>query len=481
MSEKIVDRVLERNVLKLICAGQPISRRVLGQVDESYFGNSSNKLVFNRIKRVYHKKGEIPSWRTISKYDTTLPDAVKANLARNKSKVNINKNAVKEVLEQLTTYRKRRLIHNIAVHINEVQLKGGYDEDSLINEVTDKLTAARFKRETEKPMSFGTDSNYKRVLKRVFSGEALRVIPTGFAAWDDINGGLASKTVTLIKGFTGSMKSTLADVLACNLADAGARVGQMSLEMSQEETLILRAARAARIPRDEILLAKNLTPKQQKKIAVALHNINTQWNKIGSCVKTHTPSEGVTTDELFLSMEAYGYDVLIVDYVSLVKGIMDSDNFWRLLMRFTAAAKQFATRTDTRVILLVQSTEENKTKLSTNMALDADLIWQIAFDEDFFTSEFMDIITQKARKQKPISFPLKKEGQFANIYNCTDEEMKQFKHDKEQGKISVKTKRKDIGDGVERIETRGKKPKNREEQELQEYFNDTILDEANID
>jgi replicative DNA helicase len=417
----------------------------------------------------------------MTKYDSALPDVVKEALSDHKAKVNINTKVVKELINQLHNYRRRRMLDEVARYINETQLQGDYDEDKLLEQVTDKITQARFKRETHKPMAMGTDSNYKRVLKRVLSGEALRVLPTGFSAWDDVNGGLVAKTVTLLKGFTGSMKSTLAEVIACNLADRGARVGQMSLEMSQEETLILRSARAARIPRDEILLAKNLTPKQKKKIAVAIAAIDENWKKIGSCVKTHTPPEGVTADELFLSMEAYGYDVLIVDYVALVKGIMSADNFWRLLMMFTGAAKQFATRTDTRVILLVQSTEENKTKLSTNMALDADLIWQIMYDEDFFESEFMDIKTEKARKQKPISFPLKKEGQFANICDCTEEETNQYKHDKEKGKIDVKTKRKDMGDGVEKIQTRGRKNRNVEEQEAEEYFSDAALNDANID
>lgn len=482
MSTKIENRELERNVLKLICAGQPISRRVLAQVDDTYFGNKSNQVAFKRIKSVYAKKGEIPSWRTLSKYDTALPDQVKKNLARNKSKVNINKNAVKELLNELNNFRQRRVLDGIARHINEVQLAGSYDNELLMSQVADRITQARFKRETHRPMRFGQNSNYKKILKQVLSGSALRVLPTGFDAWDSVNGGLISSTVTLIKGFTGSMKSTLAEVIACNLADRGARVGQMSLEMSQAETLILRSARAARIPRDEILLAKNLNSKQQKQIVQALAAIDYNWSKRGGCVETHTPEQGITVDELFLTMEPYGYDVLIVDYVSLVKGIMDSDNFWRLLMQFTAKAKEYATRTDTRVILLVQSTEENKTKLSKNMANDADLIWQIVYDENFFESEFMDIFTEKARKQKPIKFPLKKEGKYANIYNCTEEEIKQFRHDQEQGKINVKTKRKDLGDGVERIETRtGKRHNKQDNEEIEHYFNDAVLGGVDID
>lgn len=417
------------------------------------------------------------SWKALI-YDSSLPDSVRDALRAHKTKIIVNRKVANDLFEQLYVYRRRRIMENVSRHINEKQLEEGYDEEQLIDEVSQMISRARLKRTQEKPLVFGKKSNWKETLEKIRAGEVLKVIPTGFSVWDDVNGGLAASTVTLLTGFTGSMKSTLAEVLAVNFATQGVRVGKMSLEMSQAEDLIVRAARAARVDRTEILKAKGLSGKEWDRIERKLDALNENIASLGGCIETHTPADGITKDELFLTMEPHGYQVLMIDYVSLVKDMMDSDKFWMKLMQFTGMAKIFARRTNTRVIILVQATEENKIKLSTNMANDADVIWSIRYDEDFRSSEFMDIMNPKTRGQKAMNFPLRKEPSYANIFDVTEEELQQFKNDQQLGKLDVKNKRPRKGENeVERIQTRGKKEgKSREDVELEEYFSEASFE-----
>jgi len=467
---KITNRNLERSALKLVTTGSNPGRKLLAQMDESFFGNPINLAIYKRIISTVKRKGEIPSWRGL-KYDTSLPDAAREVIASFKEKPVLTKERGVEIFDQMFVYRRRRLLDKIARHVNEKQLAGSYDDAALVEEVSDFITQARTKSDEEKPLAFGKGSNYKPVLEKVLSGKALPTMPTGFPAWDTVNGGIIAKTVTLISGFTGSMKSTLAEVLACNFADTGARVGIASLEMSQEETVILRAARLARIDRTEILKATGLTQKQRDKIEKVLYIKDKKWRKTGATVKTHTPKRGMSADEFFLTMETYGYHVVILDYISLLRDIMKGNNFWQNLMEFTARAKQFANDTNSRVIILVQATKDNELKLSSNMLNDADLWWAIEYNSDN-DAEHMKIGCPKARKQKPVDFILKREGVYANIEHEPNQSLM-----KSMGKMEVKNKNEkfksaDTGNG--NISTRTSKRQN-DDEDLIELFEDVSL------
>lgn len=441
MTVKISSRLLERECIKFICSGKPSGKKLLSLIDESYFGSKLDSLVYKRIIKLMRKNGEIVSWRSLQT-DSALPDAVRESLLGFKKKVVINKQRMEEIYGQLNTYRKRRIIFELTKYANEKQLAGGYEEDVLIDEIAQKLSNARTKKIDDDPLVFGVGANYKKVMERVKSGEALKTIPIGFDQWDRVNGGLASKSVTLITGFTGSMKSTLSDVISCNLADQGARVGQISLEMSQEEIAIMRSARIARIDRTEILQAKNITKKQWDKIDEGLARQSRKWKKLNATVRTHTP-KNLHKDDLFIFLELLQYDVVVLDYASLLRGVMDSDNFWKMLMEIMSTSKVFANANNCRMIILAQSDEDGKLKLSKNMMNDADVVFVIKHDPS--NEDIMEVLNPKARKQKPTTLLLKKEGAYANITDLPEEERlnfdrKKVKNDFKPTKDAIRTK-----------------------------------------
>lgn len=460
MSVKIYNRRLEREALKFICSGKPSSKKLLSLVDASYFNNPVNKVVFNRIMKVMRKEGEIVSWRSLIT-DSALPDTAREALSSYTEKVVINKKKMGELHRQLTSYRKRFIIDELAKHANEQQLSGNYDEDALLENLSQRLLQARSKKDEDEPLAFGVGSNYKKVLEKIKRGDALKTIKIGLEQWDSVNGGIPSKSVTLITGYTGSMKSTLSDVIACNMADEGARVGQISLEMGQDEIAIMRSARAARIDRTDIMRAVNITPKQWKKIEHLLYVQDKRWRKRDSGVRTHTP-KNITKDDIFTFLEPFQYDVVIIDYVSLVGGIMDAKDFWKELMNFTARAKIFANNNNCRVILLAQADEDSKLKLSKNMMNDADIVFAIKHDPA--NPDIMEVNVPKARKQKPITLLLKKEGAYANVCDLPEEE--RVNMSKRQVKNEMKP--------TKEFRVRGEKGKSQEELDIENYLGDDV-------
>ena len=472
MSTRLSSSVLERSAIKFICRGSPSSYCLLSKLDESYFHNKISVAAFKRIRTVLSKRGELLSWRDLSLNDPVLPDPVKDALQSYKAKVTVNKQEERKIYNQLFTYRKRRLLDSIAQYIAQEQVKDGYDELAVTQRVGELLSQAQTRAEMEKPFIMGKGSNLKEFFEKFKNDEAERMIPIGFSDWDRPNGGLPPKSVTLVMGFTGSMKSTFVDIIACNMAESGAKVGIVSFEMFENQIIVLRGARLARIDRTEIKKKVNLVPKQWKRIYRKLKEKDEAIAAAGGSIRFHAPKKGMHKDEIFPAMQPHDYDVLIIDYPSLMGGIMDSDNFWRELMKFTGASKVFSTSSNTRTILLAQSDESDRLKLSKNMLNDCDIALSIVFQEDK-KSNYMEVNTVKARDLAPVTMILKREGAFANIEDMPDEERANLNIDRKNVKNDFKKNR---GDSKE--ETVSTRKKTAEDIEMAEYFaSEDILDD----
>lgn len=407
------NRTVERAALKAISKGLPSSKNLLTRLDESFFGNDVNKIVFKRIKQQLQIKNEIPSWRALTQ-DPSFSDATKAALQGFTDNVVVNKQTCGEIFDNLYTYRRRRIIDHMSRVANEGLLQGK-DEETILAEIANQVALARARKNREKPLALGKGSQYKETMEKVLSGEAIPLWPTGFKDFDERGGGIAVGSLVLLGGYTGGGKSNLLQTLSVNFADYGLRVGEISLEMDQPEVLLRRMSAISNIPQDRIL-KNQLTEKEKDHIRKSMADRVQTWAKKGSGVYTHTPSHGLTMTGAIQEVEAYGYDVVGLDYISLLEGL-DGKDFWRILGECCRLGKLDAKARNGIFIILIQTNKEDEAKLSSFMMTHADYAMFIKYSPDGDNEDFAEIGMPKARKIKKTPFVLGKDfahGRFTN-------------------------------------------------------------------
>lgn len=437
MADKAIirNRNVERSALKAISKGLPSSKSLLNRLDDTFFDNDVNKVVFKRIRQQLQTKNEIPSWRALT-HDPSFNDATRTALQGFTEDVTVNKKICGEIFDQLYVFRRRRIIDSISRKANEGLLQGK-DEEMILAELSNQMAQARARKNREKPLALGKGALYKDTMEKVLSGEAIPLWPTGFEDFDARGGGIAVGSLVLIGGYTGGGKSNLLQTLSVNFADYGLRVGEISLEMDQPEVLLRRMSAISNIPQDRIL-KNQLTDKEKDHIRKSMADRVNAWARKGSGVYTHTPSHGLDMPGAIAEVESYGYDVVGLDYISLLEGL-SGNNFWQILGECCRLGKLDAKSRNGIFIILIQTSKEDEARLSSFMMTHADYAMFIKYSPDSDNEDFAEISMPKARKIKKTPFVLGKDfthGRFTNYkgdYKPGDDKPKKVTTTRVQG------------------------------------------------
>lgn len=418
MTEKTIlrNRTIERHALKVISRGLPSSKRLLTRLDDSFFGNQANLLVFRRIKTQVKKTNEIPSWRALQ-HDPSFDATVKAALTSFTDNVDVSKKVCDELYDQLGTYRRRRIIDKISRTANEGLLQNK-DPDTLISEISNDILQARSNKSRKAVLALGKNARYKTRMEKIMSGEAIPVWPTGLREFDERGGGIAVGSLVLIGGPTGFGKTALMQTIDNNFADFGLRVGEISLEMDEDEVLLRRMSSICSVPQDRIL-RNQLTPKEKEHIRVTMDEKIKAWSRKESGVFIHTP-DSITMEGVIAETEPYDYNVVSLDYISLVEGMGGSD-FWQKLAEGCRIGKLDAKRRKGITIILVQTSKEDELRLSSLMMTHADYAMFIKYSAEGDEEDFVDVTMPKARKIKKTPFTLGKDLAHARFINYDKE------------------------------------------------------------
>jgi len=146
--------------------------------------------------------------------------------------------------------------------------------------------------------------------------------------------------------------STMANQLLINMVGRGHNTAMIPLEMTAEECTGRLMANLAKIDVSKFLLRKVTTNERKKawdtykKWVLDLKNNDVRWT-------IYRPEIDVSIEDVMFMLKPYGYDVILIDYISLLKGV-DGDDQWRQLGNVARFAKTWAANNNIVVVLLVQ-------------------------------------------------------------------------------------------------------------------------------
>jgi hypothetical protein len=119
----------------------------------------------------------------------------------------------------------------------------------------------------------------------------------------------------------------------------------------------------------------------------------------------YEPEEDVSIEEVLLTLKPHGYKVILIDYISLLKGA-DGDDQWRQLGNIARFAKVFAKNNNCIVVLLCQVSEEGKIRYAQAIAEHSNNAWIWTMPGEESETSIMDIRQIKARNQHRFNFQL---------------------------------------------------------------------------
>lgn len=155
-----------------------------------------------------------------------------------------------------------------------------------------------------------------------------------------------------------SHNSTLAAAMAKNMAEMGYKVLLVPLEMSKREMTCRIMANVCNMDLTKIL-QQQLSEGERELVYKRYRRWITKVKAKGGRYTIFRPDEDMDIEEIMAATSAYECDVVIIDYISLLKGV-DGDDQWRALGSVARYAKINAEVEGRVNILLCQVSDEGK-------------------------------------------------------------------------------------------------------------------------
>ena len=417
---KLLNPRAERRALVSIC-GSPkkVAGSVLANINEDFFYYEPCVEAFKRILKLARNTGHIPDYTDLCA-DPTLSEDVRKSLSRNKENPVRNKVKARRLVKTLDEYRKMRGLYFMAEENLKALQETKVDPDKLLSETNERLTRLRTNSQRENAiLNIGKGSNVSGLIKDILYGERDQLIPTGFKAFDDENGGIPLTALFTIASNSGGGKSAMAQQLMLNMTRRGYDVALVPLEMSERDTMYRVLANIAETPVNK-LSRRSLTKSEKKHVQKEFRKYNKELKKSKTKYSMYVPEEDMTIEEILFLLRPYKYNVIIIDYISLLKGSSEGVNDWQELGAIARAAKVYAKANNTAVILLAQLSDEGKVKYSQKIKEDSDMCWVWTYTDETRETGILDIRQLKARNMNPFPFQLSHDYEIMRIADVDD-------------------------------------------------------------
>lgn len=406
MMVKIVSPKAELTVLQSLTSRDlKISGTVLSMIDESYFYEPLSKEIYNYIKANMAESPEPVKPRQILT-DPELSEEAREFFKSVKTQTNSVEEAVKNV-QLLNKYRRTRIIYDLSHKIGQAFNGSKLNIDSLVTECAESIVNAQSSKSTvEAFLHLGLNDNAKELLHDlIYSTDNSDLIKTGFDVFDKISGGFDRGGLVTIGAPSGCGKSTVSTQLAINFARQGYKVVLVPLEMSKKE---MGNRILANIGNME--LSKIRQHKLDEREKILLTKRQKRWRKqvysAGGRLTIFKPEADLDIDEVYAAVSGLKCDVVIVDYISLLKGI-DDENQWLRLGTIARKAKINAEVTNRVNIMVCQVSDEGKIRYSGAIREHSNAAWVWTPNEEEKKSGMIRVEQIKSRNSEPFPFNLK--------------------------------------------------------------------------
>lgn len=347
---------------------------LMATLSPEHFHSTETHAAFLRVQALL-RSSRTPVWESIVA-DISLPHTYREKLKAlsfKRQPLASKKEAV-EAAETLENLRILRVLYSMAENIStKLSEHQSVDIQALREETASFLEKTRKASLTAKHTEKYSDTIVNKLIHKLRKGLTDRYIQTGMQEFDDRNGGALRGTNFTIGAPSGEGKSLLAQCIAISMAMRGHRVAFYSLEMPEEMVWLRALALLSGVAVTD-LSKRNITDAKYDYVNNCYKVFQLGLQRMRACFRVEHPEITPTMDALLAQAKPYGYDVIVIDYLSLLDG-MSGEDFWRRLGEGAKRAQSYAIDTDSVVITVVQTDDEGKARLSKMITDNAGLMW----------------------------------------------------------------------------------------------------------
>lgn len=417
---KLLDSRAELKSLITLCkASERVSGMLLASVTQESYHYAPTREAFKRLYKITQAEGSIPDWSALCS-DPNISEKSRKVLRAYDGKPVHSRDKVMSLAKALDRYRQLRGVTTMAERIyNEVEGEK-IDVAEFIDSLSDDLLKVRSRSDTKSQLKHtGKGNNSSRLIKDLLYGKKKRTIPTGFKAFDEKNGGFLEGSLVIIAANSGGGKSALANQLAINVTQQALEdVCLIPLEMTEQQMWARTLGVLTGIDVNKIQ-QQLLTNSEKKVLKKAYAKFAKDLKKKDTRHTVWSPEEDMSIEEMLFMLKPYGYKMIIVDYIGLLKGA-DGDDQVKELGRIARFAKVFAKNTGTTVVLLAQLSDEGQVKYARAIKEHANNLWSWHCNDDEAEVSIYDIKQQKARNQLRFNFQLQSHNASMRITDVDD-------------------------------------------------------------
>lgn len=428
---KLFDPTLEATVLKAVCSlGEIESGKILAHISQDSFYDESAQEAYDFIRNETLDTGKIPDWADVLT-NPNLSESVRAFLKATRTKTVKNLEGVNKLIGYVNQYERMR---RMFISCDEIIAQLSSDnvdikalEDKFLetsSEITTSVIGVR-----DQVVTLGKGNNSKKVLERVLDNEQIRVIPTGFRGFDENNRGLPIGEAVLMAGPTGGGKTALMAIQMLMNMSRFAPTIVVPLEMNEDQTMARILSNLSKVMIHRFT-AGDLTEDEKRRIRKAYIKFVKELKDLGTSYNIWCPPRDVTMSEVLYSLLPLPYEVYVIDYIGLLKGLSEDDQV-KKLGNAVREAKIFAKNNNKLIIILAQLNEDGKVKYSRAMVEHVSNAWVWEYNEANKSSGIITIVPIKSRNQDPTPFDLAVDFSIMRAGDATEADFN--KADKESG------------------------------------------------
>jgi len=397
-----------------------IAGALLSSVDESYFYHQESIELYEAIKKHMTVTGVSPTYRLLIE-DPALSENARQHMRDSMVTISTIEEATKAA-SILNSYRQARGLFNMAATINDRMQASKIDIEKLLEDAATAINVARSKKSTQDAfLHFGRNNNSNSMVKSIlYDDNSESVIPTGIKAFDTVSGGFSRGSLVTIGANSGGGKSLTANAMAINMAAMGYKVLLVPLEMSKKEMTGRTLANVTKTNLTKILLQRLATGEKD-----LVYKRYRRWAKkvkeAGGRYTIFKPQEDMTIEEIMAATSAYECDVMIIDYISLLKG-MDGDDMWRALGAAARYAKINAEVENRVNVLLCQVSDEGKIRYARAISEHSSNSWVWIATKETKESGIITVEQPKSRNSQAFPFQVKMDYEFMRIGDAPQDE-----------------------------------------------------------
>lgn len=402
---KLFNHKLELRAIKSICDSErKYKNKLLAVLQEEHFHSPPSVEAIKRIKTLVRSSGEIPGYVELCT-DPVMSEDTRKILSKFEVDPISSTKRMTEMVKQIHQYYQMRKLYFLSEQINEALLKDKIDIEELLEKAANEVTRARVKSDANQPIfHIGTGNNSTSLIKDMLNDDKVEYLPTGFNNFDQRSAGVFYGGLMLIGGTSGGGKSALVINLLKNFTKGAESVAYVPLEMTEHESSARLMSDLSKVPISKIL-QKKLASGEKKAIKKAYKKYVEEMKKLGNRFTIYSPEEDMSAEEILLMLKPYNHKVIVIDYISLLKGV-DDENSWQQLGKVARMCKIYAKNNNMIIVLLVQINDEGKIRYSKAVVEHANLAWFFVATDETKEAGILNIKQVKARNQPMYDFQL---------------------------------------------------------------------------